>query len=106
MNILSIGNSFSTNAHKFLSQIAADDGEEIMLCNLFIGGCSLEQHWNNWREEKTVYDYEIYLPDETEMTSPLLNTDPFSDRIYKISIFSCQLAEPGSLFWCFSVRSL
>ncbi len=68
MNILSIGNSFSTNAHKFLSQIAAADGEEIMLCNLFIGGCSLEQHWNNWREEKTAYDYEIYLPGETEMT--------------------------------------
>lgn len=68
MNILSIGNSFSTNAHKFLSQIAKADGEEIMLCNLFIGGCSLEQHWKNWREEKPEYDYEIYLPGETEMT--------------------------------------
>ena len=68
MNILSIGNSFSTNAHKFLPHILKADGDEIMLCNLFIGGCSLEQHWNNWREEKTDYDYEIYLPGETEMT--------------------------------------
>lgn len=68
MNILSIGNSFSTNAHKFLPLILKADGDEIMLCNLFIGGCSLEQHWNNWREEKTDYDYEIYLPGETEMT--------------------------------------
>lgn len=68
MNILSIGNSFSTNAHKFLPLILEADGDEIMLCNLFIGGCSLEQHWNNWREEKTDYDYEIYLPGETEMT--------------------------------------
>lgn len=68
MNILSIGNSFSTNAHKFLPRILKADGDEIMLCNLFIGGCSLEQHWNNWREEKTDYDYEIYLPGETEMT--------------------------------------
>ena len=68
MNVLSIGNSFSTNAHRFLPKMAEADGEELMLCNLFIGGCSLEQHWNNWRKEKTDYEYEIYLPFETEMT--------------------------------------
>ncbi len=68
MNVLSIGNSFSTNAHKFLPEMAKADGEELLLCNLFIGGCSLERHWNNWREEKTDYEYEIYLPFETKMT--------------------------------------
>lgn len=68
MNVLSIGNSFSTNAHKFLPHMAIADGKELLLCNLFIGGCSLEQHWNNWREEKTAYDYEVYLPHETELT--------------------------------------
>ena len=44
-------------------------GKELLLCNLFIGGCSLEQHWKNWREENTAYDYEVYLPFETQMTS-------------------------------------
>ncbi len=68
MNVLSIGNSFSTNAHKFLPLMAEAGGKELMLCNLYIGGCSLEQHWKNWREEKTDYEYEIYLPFETEMT--------------------------------------
>lgn len=68
MNVLSIGNSFSTNAHKFIPHMAKAAGKELLLCNLFIGGCSLEQHWNNWREEKTAYDYEIYLPFETEMS--------------------------------------
>ncbi len=68
MNVLSIGNSFSTNAHKFLPLMAEADGEELMLCNLYIGGCSLENHWKNWREESTDYEYEIYLPYETEMT--------------------------------------
>ena len=68
MNVLSIGNSFSTNAHKFLPQLAKATGKELLLCNLFIGGCSLETHWNNWREEKTDYEYEVYLPNETEMT--------------------------------------
>ena len=68
MNVLSIGNSFSTNAHKFLPYMAKAAGKELLLCNLFIGGCSLEQHWNNWREENTAYDYEVYLPDETELS--------------------------------------
>ncbi len=70
MNVLSIGNSFSTNAHKFLPHLAKAKGKELLLCNLFIGGCSLEQHWNNWREEKDAYDYEVYLPFETEMSRP------------------------------------
>ncbi len=68
MNVLSIGNSFSTNAHRFIPQMAKAAGKELLLCNLFIGGCSLEKHWNNWREEKTEYEYEVYLPFETEMT--------------------------------------
>lgn len=70
MNVLSIGNSFSTNAHKFLPHLAKAADKELLLCNLFIGGCSLEQHWNNWREEKDAYDYEVYLPFETEMSRP------------------------------------
>ena len=70
MNVLSIGNSFSTNAHKFLPHIAKAAGKELLLCNLFIGGCSLEQHWKNWREENADYDYEVYLPFETEMSRP------------------------------------
>lgn len=70
MNVLSIGNSFSTNAHKFLPQMAKAGGKELLLCNLFIGGCSLEQHWKNWREENDCYDYEVYLPFETEMSRP------------------------------------
>ena len=37
MNVLSIGNSFSTNAHKFLPQMAKAAGKELLLCNLFIG---------------------------------------------------------------------
>lgn len=45
-------------------------GKELLLCNLFIGGCSLEQHWKNLREENADYDYEVYLPFETEMSRP------------------------------------
>ncbi len=70
MNVLSIGNSFSNNAHRYLPQMAKAAGKELMLCNLFIPGCSLETHWNNWRKEEEAYVYEVYLPGETEMRNP------------------------------------
>lgn len=47
MKILSIGNSFSDDAHAYLHALAKDRGIELETVNLVIGGCSLERHWNN-----------------------------------------------------------
>lgn len=58
MKILSIGNSFSQDAQKWLSAFAAAEGVEFSTANLYIGGCSLETHWENIRGEKTAYAYE------------------------------------------------
>lgn len=44
-HILAIGNSFSQDATHYLHQIAAADGVEFEVTNLYIGGCSLERHW-------------------------------------------------------------
>ena len=44
MKILSIGNSFSQDAHKWLNQIAKMCGEEFYNVNLYVSGCSLEMH--------------------------------------------------------------
>ena len=46
MKILSIGNSFSQDAQRWLHSIAMASGDNIDTYNLFIGGCSLETHWN------------------------------------------------------------
>lgn len=59
MNVLSIGNSFSQDAHKYLHCIAEADHTELDCVNLMIGGCSLEQHAANIRDNCTSYDYEI-----------------------------------------------
>ena len=45
--ILAIGNSFSQDATHYLHQIAEADGVETKVVNLYIGGCSLERHWQN-----------------------------------------------------------
>ncbi len=55
MNVLSIGNSFSEDAQRYLHQIAAADGVDIDAFNLYIGGCSLSQHYQNMLSEERVY---------------------------------------------------
>jgi hypothetical protein len=47
MKILSIGNSFSQDAHKYLPRLAMENGVPMELYNLYIAGCSLEKHWEN-----------------------------------------------------------
>ena len=47
IKILAIGNSFSQDATHYLHQIAAADQVDMKVVNLYIGGCSLERHWNN-----------------------------------------------------------
>ena len=44
MKILSIGNSFSEDAQRYLYKIAKANGKELHNVNLYIGGCSLETH--------------------------------------------------------------
>ena len=55
MKILSIGNSFSDDAQRYLRAIAADEGVEIETLNACIGGCSLERHAANIKNGGKVY---------------------------------------------------
>ncbi len=59
MRILSIGNSFSTDAQRWLAQVAAACGEYIFAANLFIGGCPLKKHWELYEEDLASYRLEI-----------------------------------------------
>ncbi len=59
MKILSIGNSFSQDAHKWLHKLAKANGVEFETANLFIGGCSLDTHWKNVKENNAHYDLEF-----------------------------------------------
>ncbi len=59
IRILAIGNSFSQDATHYLHQIATADGTETKVVNLYIGGCSLERHWQNILTEAADYLYEL-----------------------------------------------
>ena len=58
ISILAIGNSFSVDAMQYLYDILKEDGaEEIVLGNLYIGGCTLVRHEANFRLDSTSYKY-------------------------------------------------
>lgn len=78
MNILSIGNSFSEDAQRYLHQIAKSDGVTIQAFNLCIGGCSLSTHHRNMLNEERVYTLEMNGVDtgfKVSLKEALLNRD-------------------------------
>ncbi len=59
MDILSIGNSFSQDAQRYLHQIANADAYSLDSFNLHIGGCSLSRHYRNMLSEEKAYFLEM-----------------------------------------------
>ena len=60
IKILAIGNSFSVDAMEYLYGMLIDLGyEEIVLGNLYIGGCTLETHASNFQNNSASYTYYV-----------------------------------------------
>ena len=57
MKVLSIGNSFSNNAQRYLHRLAKHNGVNMRTVNLFIGGCSLQTHYWNMLDDRADYSY-------------------------------------------------
>lgn len=55
MDILSIGNSFSEDAQRYLHGIAKADKFQLNCFNLYIGGCPLSKHYRNMLSEERAY---------------------------------------------------
>ncbi len=59
MKILSIGNSFSDDATRYLHQIARADGCDLLTVNLYIGGCPLSLHYENMKKDINAYTLRV-----------------------------------------------
>ncbi len=58
IKILAIGNSFSDDAMAYLWNIAKSAGvETVVLGNLYIGGCTINTHYQNLSEDLAKYDF-------------------------------------------------
>lgn len=91
MNILSIGNSYSQDAQRYLHQIAEAGGVELSCYNLYIGGCSLARHYRNMLSEQAVYGLgmngqEVGFP--VSLKQALLNRDWDVVTVQQASHFS------------------
>lgn len=59
MRILSIGNSFSADAHVYLHALAEQRNIDLKTENIAIGGCSLKMHWENIQNNSASYLHNI-----------------------------------------------
>ncbi len=60
LNVLFIGNSFAVDTSDLAPKIAKALGvEEMRFGTLYIGGCSINKHYNNFVGEKTDYTYYV-----------------------------------------------
>ena len=60
LKVLAIGNSFSVDAMEYLWDICDSAGyDDVVLGNLYIGGCSLDTHWSNMQSGAAAYEYYV-----------------------------------------------
>ena len=59
IKVLSIGNSFSQDAHRYLYEIAKNNGTDLKSVNLYIGGCGLHKHFININNDAKAYELEF-----------------------------------------------
>ena len=58
IKVLAIGNSFSQDAvEQYLYELAAAQGDSLIIGNAYIGGCSIDKHYNNLVNGKADYEY-------------------------------------------------
>lgn len=58
IKVLAIGNSFSEDAiEQNLYELGKAAGDELIIGNLYIGGCPLKRHWDNAENDKAAYRY-------------------------------------------------
>lgn len=58
VRILAIGNSFSQDAvEQYFYELAHAAGIEIVVGNMYIGGCDLDRHYKNIQSDAAVYEY-------------------------------------------------
>ena len=58
IKVLAIGNSFSQDAvEQYLYELAHAQGDSLVIGNAYIGGCSIDRHYDNLLNEKPDYEY-------------------------------------------------
>ena len=99
MKFLMIANSFGVNLQTFAKQIAEANNFDLDIYVLYIGGCSLETHYNNIKSDAKAYQLFHNGADTGEMISikSALEMDTWDVvSLQQASMFSAVLESPLS----------
>lgn len=81
IRVLAVGNSFSMDAiEQNLWEIANSAGVDMVVGNLYIGGCSLERHLENLRTDAPAYRYRKIVGGVMTETEPCRLSEAFGDE--------------------------
>ena len=81
IKLLTIGNSFSDDAvEHYLYGLVEANGDTIIIGNMYIGGCSLERHYDNSQNNSNAYSYRKIVNGEKTVTPDFRLTDAITDE--------------------------
>ncbi len=81
LKVLAIGNSFSYSVGRYFPAVVNRSGDNHLLyVNMFIGGCSIEQHWKNFQQSGENPDFKPYQINVWNSSAPF-KADQFNASI-------------------------
>lgn len=81
VKILAIGNSFSQDAvEQYLYELAKAAGIEVVIGNMYIGGCDLDKHYANMQSDAGAYEYRKVVAGEKKNRSGVRLSEALSDE--------------------------
>lgn len=81
IKLLTIGNSFSEDAvENYLYDLVKANGDTIIIGNMYIGGCSLERHYNNFKTNSTDYSFRKIVDGKMTRTADFTLQEAFENE--------------------------
>lgn len=81
IKLLAIGNSFSQDAvEQYLYDLVKANGDTIIIGNMYIGGCSLERHYENSKSNSPNYSFRKIVDGELIKTEKYTLKDAFENE--------------------------
>ena len=96
LKVLAIGNSFSNDATWYLPDIFCAEGtQNIVLGNLYIGGCTIATHWANARDNKADYVYYKNSTGQWETTNDVSILTALKDEDWDVIVMQQGVIDSG-----------
>lgn len=81
VKILAIGNSFSQDAvEQYLYNLAEAAGIDVVIGNMYIGGCDLDKHYANLQSDSPAYEYRKVVAGEKKNRTSVRLSEALADE--------------------------